>query len=98
MTARSNDIRILYNVANTSEDRTFSGIDWLSTIEKKLGIIFSNRENWVGAHMARNPGMSGSWNTEYIVAIHKSKNNLDNKTRIPVDMQYSIPYFEAKQM
>ncbi|MBQ6280407.1 MAG: hypothetical protein IJK72_03040 [Mycoplasma sp.] len=72
----------LYNVLNTSDDKTASGISWLEALEKQLGKKLpkysSNGVEMVGGHMSSCSGRCHSWNTDYIAYIPKSFNDNQN--------------------
>lgn len=62
----------LFNVLNTADDKTTSGISWLEALEKQLGKKlpkYSNGMEMVGGHMSSYSGRSHSLNTEYIAYI-----------------------------
>lgn len=85
----------LFNVSNTSDDKTTSGITWIEAFERIAKIKITD-SNLVGAHMSTNPGLSGANNTEYIALITKEQNSFSNWKEILVNKKFIVPYKKAK--
>lgn len=76
----------LFNVNDTSNDKTSSGITWVEAYERISGNKI-NDLNLVGAHMSTTSGLSGAINTEYIAIITKEQNSFSNFKEILVDQK-----------
>lgn len=85
----------LFNVNDTSNDKTSSGITWVEAYERISGNKI-NDLNLVGAHMSTTSGLSGAINTEYIAIITKEQNSFSNFKEILVDQKMVVSYKEAK--
>ena len=91
----------LFNVLNTADDKTRSGISWLEALEKQLGNTLPTIKNgveMVGGHMSSCSGRCNSQNTDYIAYIPKSFNdNQNNYESIEVQNGYYARYEDVKK-